>query len=270
MLTECLAIRRGLGVPRETAAILSTLATLQLQQDDTAGARVYQEEAIAIFRELGDRVGEAIGLQNLGEIAVREADEINARSFFEQCLAIAQDIRHQELESECERSLGDLALGAGDLATARERFERSHKVCQDAEDKRGEAISLWRLGRSDLASGEFASARKRLAEALRALQAFEMNAEVLDCLEDFARYLQHEGRFEEAVSARAAASAVREALALPRSSRADAAWHADNATARAALGGAEFEAASSMGRKWSLEAAIEQVLAPNSTSAAIA
>jgi len=270
MLTECLAIRRGLGVPRETAAILSTLATLQLQQDDTAGARVYQEEAIAIFRELGDRVGEAIGLQNLGEISVREADEINARSFFEQCLAIAQDIRHQELESECERSLGDLALGAGDLATARERFERSHKVCQDAEDKRGEAISLWRLGRSDLASSEFASARKRLAEALRALQAFEMNAEVLDCLEDFARYLQHEGRFEEAVSAHVAASAVREALALPRSARSEALWLADIERARAALGRPEFESAASIGRKWSLDAAIENVLAPTSTSAAIA
>ena len=112
MLTECLAIRRGLENPRETAAALSTLATLHLQQDDVTKAREYEEEAIGIFRELGDRLGEAIGLQNLGEISLQQTDDAGAQKLFDQCLALARSIEHQELESECERSLGELALKA--------------------------------------------------------------------------------------------------------------------------------------------------------------
>ena len=270
MLSECLDIRRGLGAPRETAATLSTLATLHLQHDDIAKARDYEEEAIGIFRELGDRIGEAIGLQNLGEISVRQADYRNAQQLAEQCLAIAQSTRHQELESECERQLGDLALRAGDLPAAQTRFARSLKVCRDAEDKRGEAITLWCQGKTDMAGGDFELARTRLAEALRALQAFEMNAEVLDCLEDYAIYLQHDGRVEDAVRVCAAAAVVREALALPRSSRYGTGRQMDFKAARADLGEPAFERAWSAGRKWALDEAIDHALASATAPAMVA
>src|SRR5450755_2059395 len=217
MLTECLEIRRGLESPRETAAALSTLATLHLQQDDLARAREYDEEAIGIFRDLGDRIGEAIGLLNLGEISVRQADFGGAQELFEQCLVIARSIKHQELESDGERNLGELALRSGNLPAARARFARSLKVCQDAEDKRGEAITLWRLGKTDAEGGDLESARQQLTEALRALQAFEMSSEVLDCLEDYVKLLQIGGQVENAVRACAAAAASREAIGLARS-----------------------------------------------------
>src|SRR5436190_7330525 len=198
MLTECLAIRRTLDNLRETAAALSTLATLHLQQDDIAKAREYEEEAIRIFRDLQDRLGEAIGLQNLGEISVRQGDDEGAQKLFEDCLAIARSIEHRELESECERNLAELALKARDLETARVRFARSLKICEDAQDKRGAAITLWRLGRTDLESGDYEAAHKRISEALRALQTFEMSAEVLECLEDYAKLLETARQVENA------------------------------------------------------------------------
>ena len=58
-----------------------------------------------------------------------------------------------------------------------------------------------------------------LIEALRALRAFEMNTEALDCLEDCARLLQAVNRSEDAVGVFAAAAAGRELLVLPRSAR---------------------------------------------------
>jgi len=267
LLTECLEIRRGLGAPRETAATLSTLATLHLQRDEVEQARDCEEEAIGIFRELGDEVGEAIGLQNLGEISVRQADYDNAEQLFEQCLAIARSASHKELESECERNLGELALGAGDLESAQARFSRSLIVCREAGDKRGAAITLWRLGRTDTVAGDFDTARERLAEAVRALQVFEMNAEVLDCFEDYARVLQIDGRVEDAVIAYAATSAAREALALPRSSRRDTERQLDLGAAREDLGQSAFERAWSAGRMRSLDETIEHALAFANASA---
>jgi len=260
MLTECLAIRRGLETPRETAAALSALATLHLQQDETAKAFDYEVEAIGIFRDIGDRVGEAIGLLNLGEISLRQGDSGGAEGLFEQCLVLARNVRHQELESECERNLGELALSAGSLQAAHARFARSLEVCRDAEDKRGAAITLWRLGKTDAACGDQASARERLSEALRALQAFEMNAEALDCLEEYVKLMQLAGEIENAVRTYAAGSSVREALALPRSPRREAELQTHLRLARAVLGGPAFDIAWKTGWEWSLAEAIEQAL----------
>jgi predicted ATPase/class 3 adenylate cyclase len=260
MLTECLAIRRGLETPRETAATLSALATLHLQQDETAKARDCVVEAIGIFRDIGERVGEAVGLLNLGEISLRQGDAVDAEDLFEQCLVLARSVRHQELESECERNLGELALTAGSFQAAHARFARSLEVCRDAEDKRGAAISLWRLGKTDAACGDEASARERLSEALRALQAFEMNAEALDCLEEYIKLLQLAGQIENAVGAYAASNTVRETLALPRSPRREAELQRQLQAARAVLGEPAFDVAWKTGRRWSLPEAIDQAL----------
>ncbi len=266
MLTECLEIHRSLQNPRETAAALSNLATLYLQQGDVAKARNYDEEALGIFRELGDRVGEAIGLLSLGEISVQQGESSSARELFEQCLVIARSIKHQELESDCERNLGEIALRAGDLRAAQARFTRSLKVCTDAEDKRGEAIALWRLGKTDVAAGELGPARKRLSDALRALRAFELYAEALDCLEDYAKLLQLVGEGENAVRVCAAAAAIREAFGLVRSPHREAEMQTRVKVARATLVDRAFDAAWSTGRAWTLDEAIEHALDSTTSS----
>ena len=261
MLTECLAIRRGLDNPRDTAATLSTLSTLHLQQDNLITAREYEEEAIAIFRGLDDRLGEAIGLINLGEIAVRQADDDGARELFEQCLPIACGIENLELESECERNLGELALRANDLTAARARFSRALKICRDAQDKRGEAIARWRLGKTDAAGGDSEAASRDLIDALRALRAFEMHNEALDCLEDCARLSQALGRPGDAVGVFAAASVAREMLALPRSARRESERQETIDAARAALGTVAFDAAWSEGTHWTRDEAVARAAA---------
>jgi predicted ATPase/class 3 adenylate cyclase len=270
MLTECLEIHRSLQNPRETAAALSNLATLYLQQGDIEKARDYDEEALDIFRKLGDRVGEAIGLLSLGEISVQQGDSSSAQELFEQCLAIARSIKHQELESDCERNLGEIALGAGDLRAAQARFARSLKVCTDAEDKRGVAIALWRLGKADVAAGELGPARKRLSDALRALQAFELYAEALDCLEDYAKLLQLVGELENAVRICAATAAIRETLGLVRSPHREAEMQTRVKAARATLADTAFDAAWSTGRTWTLDEAIEHALDSTTSSAVTA
>ena len=260
MLSECLAIRRALGAPQDTAPTLSTLSTLHLRQGDIAQARACEEEALALFRAQGDRVGEATGLLNLGEIAVRQSDHAGAQELFDKCLALARSIRHAEIEGECERNLGDLALAAGDLDGARRRFVRSLEVCKGAEDKRNEAIALWCLGKVDAAGGDRSSARERFAGALRSFESFQMSSEALDCLEDFAALMQEVGRSDDAVRMHAATDAVRERLGIPRLQHGESRRLSSIEAAREGLGEQAFDAAWANGGTWALDDAIDAAL----------
>ena len=263
MLTECLAIRRDLGNAREIGATLTALTTLHLYQDDLEQARRYQEEAIEIFRnvpdrQIGDRMSEGVGLQKLGEISLRQGDHEGAHKLFEDGLAIARSIEHREMESECERGFGEIALASDDLPAAQARFARSLKICLEAQDKRGEAISLWRLGKTEAGLGARDQARAHLSEALLALNEFQMNPELLDCLEDYARLLIDAQRPEPAVQLCAAATAAREMRRLPRSAHRETEMKSRIEAARGALGEAAFVAARSLGRAWSLDEAVHR------------
>ena len=270
MLTECLALRRSLGNPRETAGTLSTLALAHLQQGDAVRARECAEESLRTFRQLGDQLGEATGLIHLGEICMQLRDDVEAQEHFEQALVLSRSIKHLEMESECERYLGELALAAADLPAAHARFTRSLQICRDAEDKRDEAIALWCLGKTETASGDHVTARRRLVEALRAFKELEMRAEALDCLEDCAVLSLAAGEPDRAVQLLAAAVAVRGATALPRSPRSQAKWEKNIDMARGSLRGPEFDTAWANGSAWSLDRAISEVLASTATPAVAA
>ena len=252
----CLALRRGMGNPVEVAAALSLLSLVRLHAGDTTSARESEEEAVEIFRELGNRIGEGIGLVHLGEICAYVADDAGARRYFEQCIAIARELEYWEMESECERLLGELALESGDVAGARAHFARSLQICRDAGDKRDEATALWWIGKADLAVGDAASARARFDEALYAFQTFEMNAEMLGCLEDHARLLQCLGCVDDAVRLYGAVENRREAMALSRPPRRAQRWHEQIAAARSTLGVGAFEAAWAAGQAWGIADAI--------------
>ena len=268
MLTDCLAIRRTLGNPQEIAATLSTLSILHLRRGDTEMAREHELEALAIFQKVGDRVGEAACLLTLGEIAVRGDDVEAARKVFEQCLGLSRSIRQLEVEAECERNLGELALGAGDIDGAQARFGRSLKVCRDAEDKRNEAIAVWCLGKTDAARGQYEAAFARFAEAMRVFESFQMNAEILDCLEDGASLRHATGCHDDAVRLLAATDAIRGRLAIPRSRYQEASRQRTIDALRATLDAASFEGAAKDGALWGLDDAIEHALAAAAPKAA--
>ncbi len=260
MLEKSLVLRRGLGNPLDIAATLSTLSWVRLREGDAVQARACEEEALALFRKLGDRKGEAIGLQHLGEIAREMADHEGACRHFQESLAIARTIMHREVEGECERMLGEVALEEGDFLTARARFKRALEVSNGAGDKREEAIALWFLGKTDVVEGNTDSARIRLREALLVFHAFEMRAELLGCLEDYAMLARSVGSVEEAVRHYATATIARERLGLVWPPRYEQRLRAEFAAMRQSLGDAAFEAAWADGQRCEVEEAIHRAL----------
>ena len=205
-------------------------------------------------------MGEAIGLQHLGEIDHELADHEGAYRHFDESLAIARTIMHVEVESECERMWGEIALEEGDRLTARSRFRRALEVASGAGDKRGEATALWFLGKTDVLEGKTDSARIRLRAALLVFHAFEMRAELLGCLEDYATFERSIGSVEQAVRHYATVTIGRERLGLARPPRNEQRLRAEIEEVRNSLGDAAFEAAWSEGQRCEIEESIRRAL----------
>lgn len=269
MLERCLELRRRLGNPVDIAATLSTLSLARLPTGDTIGAREGELEALRIFRQMGDRYGEAIGLLHLGQIEVYGGADTQARSHLEECLAIAREIKNQEVEGECERVLGEIAFEAGDRPEARRRFARSLTVCREAGDKRGKANAQWWLGRADFQGGDLESARLRLGEALQAFRAFNMQGELLGCLEDHAALALAEGSADVAVRLAAAAGMSRERQGLALPPRAGKRWQDQIDALRQAMTGAAFDAEWHQGRGWAIDDAMRSALSTQGQSVSV-
>ena len=267
MLTECLAIRRGLDKPRDTAATLVDARHACIFSRTTRQAREYRRGGDRHLPRVWTtaRRGDRAAQPRPDRRCARAIDE--AREPVRAGLADRPEHRDRELESECERNLGELALPAA-ICRRRSRASSGRSRCAAThEDKRGEAITLWRLGKADAARGDREAACKGLVDALGALRAFEMHTEVLDCLEDFARLLQAANRSEDAVSAFAAAAAGRELLMLPRSARRERERQESIEAARACLGKTAFDAAWSAGAQWTLDEAVARASVSTSDTA---
>ena len=261
MLGDCLALRRKLDNSFDLAATLSTRSVVLLHAGQAAEARKDEGEAVDLFRRLEHRVGEAMGLLHLGQIDAYVGNDEDARRYFEQGIAVARDIGFAEVEGECELMLGQLELGAGSLDGAVARFERSQEICRESEDKRGRAAATWWLGKVDLHRGELESARVRLRSALDAFYRFEMNAELIGCLEDFGELLTTAGAVDKAAGLMGAAASLRERLSLPRSPRAEEHWQRALARAREQAGDQAFQAAFAKGGSSPTADAVERALA---------
>ena len=256
MLEACLPLCRKLGNDVMIANALSGLALIRLHGGDAERARALADEALGIFRRLGDRLREAVALSHFGEICMYVSDVPAAKAYFEQCLVLVQEIGDPAVEAGCERSLGELALEAGDLRSARAKFERSLEICRLAGNSRHEAVAMWWIGKLDVVDGRVEDARRKLGQALDAFRAFEMNAEMLDCIEDHAAMLRSCGAMDDAVRLYGAVAGLRERLRLMRSPRGEVRWQTELATIRDRLGAARFDTAWREGQRWRMDEAI--------------
>ena len=270
MLQRCLVIRRRDDQPLEIAATLSTMALVRLSMGDADGAFDAETESVSIFREVGNPVGEVIGQFHLGQIHAHRGDDAMAVATFEHCLDVARELGNQELESESELMLGDVALEAGNFSTARMRFEAALEIAQTAGDRRGEATALWRLGRVDGLCNDVLVSRTRLNGALRAFQKFNMFAELLGCIEDYATIAERIDEARISTRIRAMAQRRRDVLGLPRSPRAEARCQKSLSALRTALGDSAFNEEWSAGQRWELMDAVQWALTWEADARAVA
>ncbi len=94
LLTESLAISRGLGESWATALSLDNLGWLALGRDDPRARALFQE-SIAMLRELNDRRDLPDALVGLGRVAARQGDRDGAIAAYKESAAIARETGDQ-------------------------------------------------------------------------------------------------------------------------------------------------------------------------------
>lgn len=87
---QCLAIRRELDQPEESARVLIDLADLALTGEDLDLARGRYREALVFFRRIEHVQGQVRVLERLGSLALKEEAPDLALGFFQEGLALCR------------------------------------------------------------------------------------------------------------------------------------------------------------------------------------
>ena len=256
LLETCLALQRRLGDDNGTATTLSTLAMAYLATGRADEAMAAERGASALFVQLGHKVGEAIGLVHQGHVLIFQGQMAAARRQVQQALALAQSLKNREIEGECEWMLAEVARIDGDRWGALAHLQRALQIGRLVGDRSGEAKAQGGLGRHSLEQGDLEAAREQLGQALRAFQAYEMRAELIDCVEDHAALAQALGSPDLAVRLLAVAQAERGRVGLVVSPARQARLQAQQQALQHQMEPASFNIAWADGSRWSLQSAV--------------
>ena len=170
----------GSAIPVDIAATLSTLSLVRLHDGRRASAREGERGGAGHLprarrsHRRGDRA--ASSRRDLHARRRRRAGAQAISSSASPSRATSSTASSRASASACwarSRSRPATLPGLAHASRARRKSARA------PQDKRDEATSLWWVGKADLAARDYWTARTRLDAALRALEAFEMNAEVL-------------------------------------------------------------------------------------------
>ena len=185
LITEALAIRRGLEDPKATADSLNNLGYVTLHRGDHRRAQSLYDEALRTYRQRGDQQGIADALSHLALIALHEGDRTMARSYEQESLDIWRALGDMQGVAWALEGLGKVELEAGDREGAITSFREGLEVARGIGH--GWAIALLidgfacaaaSQGLADRAlrlAGAAAAIRKRVGTPLAPLQERQLH-----------------------------------------------------------------------------------------------
>lgn len=267
---EGLALARELDDKRDIVTALNLLGILCYDQGDIAAAQVWFERNLAFARELDDRRNVAMTLNNLGVLAVDLDDYDTGLARYEEALAAFRELGDKRSVGVLLANLGALASTRGDHAAARAQYGESLALKRELGNKRNIAATLNELGMVVFAENDYANARALLSESLSLGQSIGDMESVSYSLVRLANVALVQPASvsldEQRVSALRAASLTGAAKALLEASGAAVdsefphIYERAVTAARSQLGEEDFEAASALGARWTVEQAVDEAL----------
>jgi predicted ATPase/class 3 adenylate cyclase len=219
-------------------------------------ARARYEEGLAVFEELDDDVGRARMLHRLALNAMRRGELELATGFAEQALDLHVKVGNRFGEAEAVGALGAIARDLGDTERAFELTERSATLAEEAD------IPWWVMGmRLELAqlalgSGHIDDGERRAREALATAAHLRDRGGRVFGVGLLARVASERGDHERA--GRLWGAIENEVVGAPNGG-----WirhRAANEARILAVANADFERGRTVGRDWTLDAAVEYAL----------
>jgi predicted ATPase/class 3 adenylate cyclase len=257
--TEALA-RPDAQAPRtHRSGALYAASQLAYFRGDYAATRRHAEECLAIARALSLDDRAAATLLLLGYAGDALGDRELARSSFEASADLARTLHDDERLSFALNALAGHHAETGDLARAEALFEESVALSRVLGDQDSLGIVLPNLARLVVERGNAPRAAALLRESVTIAGAIGSTRSGQNSIEVAAGLAVLTGEWRQAARFYGAVEAYMTQMAMRRTPADDAFLAAQIATARTALGRADFEAAEAAGRTLSYEAALESV-----------
>ncbi len=148
------------------ARALTTLASIEIWQNDSEAARACLEEAAGIARELGDALLLAHALITL-EVLVRAAGDLEQSVvLLQEGLASAEEAGDRALAADFRGRLGFVEVFRGNPAAAIEPLREAIAVQREAGATSQVVLSLAALGAAERQAGDLAASARHIREAL--------------------------------------------------------------------------------------------------------
>jgi predicted ATPase/class 3 adenylate cyclase len=255
------ALALGGDVRSATLAYALLGATyLARSQGDYERARAFAEKGMVVARETNNRANIAWFLFNLGVVALQhEGDYSRGKALCEESAALSRELGLKELLAWDLAQLGHIARDSADYERATMFYAESLAFAREHGEKYIIAYALRNMGVLALHTCDYERAAALFAESLDLCCAPNWVTE--ECLIGMAEIACAERRYVRAACLFGVGDALREALGVRRSPRAQVRYDERVAATRAGLGDAAFAEQWAEGRAMTLEQAIEYALA---------
>lgn len=147
--------------------VLRNMAQIDWLRGDHAAMLGKYDIALAGLRAVGDRAGEAHVLSNIAKARLDEENHEPARDMLNAALAICREIRCERVEAQVIFRLGELYLRTHEVGPAAQAFEWALRLVRKNRDQIGECHSLNGLGRAQWRQGNIGAAEATLIQSLR-------------------------------------------------------------------------------------------------------
>jgi predicted ATPase/transcriptional regulator with XRE-family HTH domain len=235
-------------------------------QQDSARARAAAEEALALARGQPADWAAGVALGVLGIIAWDQGDLARAKAFHEEGVQWLRAAGELDLAATFLTVVGTLALEQGDLERAQACCAESLAFARRTGAHYPEGGALACLADVARKQGDLIGAEVLGRERLLVWRRLGSPTDLVGALEGLALTVAAAGvgaRAERVARLLGAVAAVRERVDAPQDPRRQTGVERAAASARAALGEAEWTAAFAAGRALSLEEAVAEALSQN-------
>jgi tetratricopeptide (TPR) repeat protein len=148
------------------AAVLSSLAAIDMKKGETGAAREKMEKIAGIMGQLGDLPGQARALQETARLELMASNFDSARERLERSLELLQSSGDGRGAAFALFNLASLDLERGDFQNAAAEYARALPLFKEMEDRAGVAAILHSQGLIQAQAGEKETAMNSFEEAL--------------------------------------------------------------------------------------------------------
>ena len=264
---EALALNQDLGDQWGIAQGHGNLGTVAYYQGDLALSETHWMAAVDLYRALEDRSNVAAQLSNLANLMTQRGEFDRAREYCEQALAIQRRLDLRLGMAISIVALGGIAFARRELTVAAAHYQESVSLFEDLNYPNGVAVARHNLGVIALETGDPVAARPHLIASLTTLSDIGDRARAAMAIESLARVHGAEGRWDQAARLLGTAAALWDATGASRDPTDEQTIANLHESARAALGSPDFAAEIAAGRARSLDAAVLDARAIESSTA---